>query len=56
MPQFESGKTTPDDLIWQLLENANWAPSHKRTAPWRSPVFTGADPQLLANFQANVHP
>jgi nitroreductase len=26
-------------LIEQLLENANWAPTHKRTEPWRFRVF-----------------
>lgn len=26
-------------LIEQLLENANWAPTHKRTEPWRFQVF-----------------
>ncbi len=53
-PQFEPGKTIPDDIIWQLLENANWAPSHKKSEPWRFTVFTGAGLQLLAAFQANL--
>lgn len=26
-------------IIEQLLENANWAPTHKRTEPWRFQVF-----------------
>ncbi|MVN78251.1 nitroreductase [Hymenobacter sp. HMF4947] len=54
-PQFEQGKTIPDDLIWQLLENANWAPSHKRTEPWRFTVFTGVGLQKLAEFQAELY-
>ncbi len=28
--------------IEQLLENANWAPTHKRTEPWRFHVFLSA--------------
>lgn len=55
VPQFEFGKIIPDDIIWQLLENANWAPSHKRTEPWRFTVFTGAGLQKLADFQANLY-
>lgn len=26
-------------IIEQILENANWAPTHKRTEPWRFQVF-----------------
>ena len=26
-------------IVEQLLENANWAPTHKRTEPWRFQVF-----------------
>lgn len=28
-------------IIHQLLENANWAPSHGKTEPWRFFVFSG---------------
>jgi len=55
VPQFVPGKIIPDDIIWQLLENANWAPSHKRTEPWRFVVFTGAGLQRLAQFQADLY-
>lgn len=30
-----------DAVIWKLLENANWAPTHGMTEPWRFFVFTG---------------
>ena len=53
--QFEFGKIIPDPIIWQLLENANWAPSHKRTESWRFTVFTGAGLQKLAEFQAELY-
>ena len=55
VPQFEPGKTIPDDIIWQLLENANWAPTHKRSEPWRFVVFTGAGLHKLAEFQAKLY-
>jgi len=51
--QFVAGKTIPDEIVWQLLENANWAPTHKRTEPWRFVVFTGQGLQKLAEFQAS---
>jgi nitroreductase len=53
--QFEPGKTIPDDIIWQALENANWAPTHKITEPWRFTVFTGAGLQKLAEQQADIY-
>ncbi|MEQ8624598.1 MAG: nitroreductase [Vicingaceae bacterium] len=39
--QMQAGEKIPDADIWKLLENANYAPSHKRTEPWRYIVFSG---------------
>ncbi|HMH21266.1 MAG TPA: nitroreductase [Puia sp.] len=50
--QFEKGRIIPDDIIWQLLENANWAPNHKHTEPWRFTVFAGEGRKKFAEFQA----
>ncbi|WP_340110892.1 nitroreductase family protein [Maribellus mangrovi] len=36
------------EVIKQLLENANWAPNHKKTEPWRFKVFTGEAKAELA--------
>ncbi len=53
--QFEPGKPIPDDIIWQLLENANWAPTHKFTEPWRFTVFSGEGRNTLAQQQAAIY-
>ncbi|WP_022824322.1 nitroreductase family protein [Hymenobacter norwichensis] len=53
--QFVPGKIIPDELIERLLENANWAPTHKRTEPWRFVVFSGEGRQKLADFQAELY-
>ncbi len=47
----EKMKPDPLDraLIEQLLEAANWAPSHRLTEPWRFIVFTGDARQSLAD-------
>jgi len=37
------------EVIMQLLENANWAPTHKSTEPWRFKVYTGISKQKLVN-------
>ena len=45
--QMKAGATIPNEDIWKLLKNANYAPSHKRTEPWRFVVF---DPDHLQLF------
>jgi len=44
-------KAVPDEIVSQLLVNANWAPTHKLTEPWRFVVFKGDGLKKLANFQ-----
>jgi nitroreductase len=36
---YTVGKPLDRTIIEQLLENANWAPTHRRTEPWRFKVF-----------------
>ncbi len=53
--QFISGKVIPEEIIRQLLENANWAPTHKNTEPWRFVIFSGHGLKRLAEFQAVLY-
>jgi nitroreductase len=50
-----SGERVPDAVIEQMLENANWAPNHKHTEPWRFIVFTDAGIERFAEVQAEVY-
>lgn len=50
-----SGEKVDDAIIQQMLENANWAPNHKFTEPWRFVVFTGDGLKKLANFQSECY-
>ena len=54
-PRLFNGKKIEDNAIWQILENANWAPSHGLTQPWRYKVFTASGLEKLAEFQANLY-
>lgn len=47
-PKFIGRQEIPDEVVWQLLANANWAPNHKQTEPWRFKVFTGQAKQELS--------
>ncbi|MCY2987259.1 MAG: nitroreductase [Planctomycetota bacterium] len=45
----------PDEIIQDLLQNANWAPTHGLTEPWRFTVFTGAARRSLAEFLVEAY-
>ena len=53
--QFEKGKIIPDEIIWKILENANHAPTHKLTQPWRFTVFSGKGREHFANLQTELY-
>ena len=53
--QYEKGKAIPDEIIWQILENANRAPNHKQTEPWRFKVFSGEGLKTFAELQATIY-
>lgn len=54
-PTMFSGEAVPDAVVEQLLENANWAPTHALTEPWRFRVFSGSGLQKLADFQSALY-
>lgn len=49
-PQNYIEKQIPDEIIKTILENANYAPTHKLTEPWRFIVFKGESLKKLAGF------
>jgi nitroreductase len=54
-PKDYSGERVDDAIIQQMMENANWAPTHKLTEPWRFVVFTGDGLKKLADFQSECY-
>ena len=50
-----STELVDDAIIEKMLYNANWAPTHKLTEPWRFVIFKGQGLQDLANFQADLY-
>jgi nitroreductase len=51
-PKEYTGQPVDEAIVRQILENANWAPTHKLTEPWRFQVFAGGGLQKLASLQA----
>ncbi len=54
-PGSYSGEKVEDYIIEEMLENANWAPTHKLTQPWRFVVFTGEGLKKLADKQSALY-
>ena len=53
--QQYSGERVDDAIVKKILHNANWAPTHKLTEPWRFVVFSGDGLKKLASFQADLY-
>ena len=53
--QYEEGKSIPDEVIRQILENATWAPNHGQTEPWHFVVFSGEGLKTLGHFQSELY-
>jgi nitroreductase len=45
---MDAVRPVPEELVWRLLENGTWAPTHGLTEPWRFHVFTGGARTRLA--------
>lgn len=53
--QFKENDPVDDAIIEEMLENANWAPTHKLTEPWSFTVFSGEGLKKFADFQAELY-
>lgn len=54
-PMQMNGQQIPDEQIQQLLELADWAPTHAFTEPWRFVVYSGEALQKFAQDQAELY-
>lgn len=54
-PRDYTGEKVDDSIIKQMLENANWAPTHKFTEPWRFIVYSGEGLKKLGAIQSALY-
>lgn len=54
-PAKMNGKLVPDDHVRQLLELADWAPTHKHTEPWRFIVYSGNKAREFVSNHAELY-
>jgi len=50
-----SGDKIPDEVITRMLENANWAPNHYHTEPWRFRVYADDGRKHLMDALAVIY-
>lgn len=51
-PDQYTGALIDDNFVRMILEEANWAPTHGHTEPWRFVVFKGGGLKRLGQFLA----
>ena len=54
-PKMYNSEPVTVEEIERILENANWAPNHKKTEPWRFRVFRGKALERLGEYLANAY-
>ena len=54
-PAEFTDRPVTDEIVWQMLENANWAPTHGMTEPWRFFVYSGDSRITLGQKLAEIY-
>lgn len=54
-PALMNGKKIPEEQIDLLLQLADWAPTHKRTEPWRFLVYSGDGLKTFVEQHAELY-
>ncbi len=54
-PPMMSDRPVAEEDLRALLENANWAPTHGLTEPWRFKIYRGEARAKLADALANLY-
>ena len=54
-PPMMSMEPVSDDDLQAILENANWAPSHGLTEPWRFKIYRGSARESLATALGDLY-
>jgi len=54
-PPMYIDEAIDEEIIKEMLENANWAPNHKKTEPWRFKIYRSAARQKLADWLSSTY-
>jgi nitroreductase len=53
--EYDPVRRVPREIVEKMLYNANFAPSHGKTWPWRFVVFSGDALEALGKFEAELY-
>ena len=53
-PDLYTGEIVSEEIIYSILEAANWAPTHGFTEPWRFIVYNRDKVQEFGDFHADL--
>jgi nitroreductase len=53
-PEKMNGRVIPEDVLSELLNSADWAPTHARTEPWRFIVVDNPRVKEFARWHADL--
>jgi nitroreductase len=54
-PASYNNKPVSREIVNEILENANWAPTHRLTEPWRFKVLTGKALEHLSEYLGDFY-
>ena len=54
-PKQFTDREIDDSVLNEILQNANWAPTHGMTEPWRFSIYVGDARRRLADFLAATY-
>ncbi len=54
-PKSYNGKPISREVVEEVLENANWAPNHKLTEPWRFKVIASSGLERLSSYLSSYY-
>jgi len=54
-PHLMNGKQIPEEQVKELLQLANWAPTHGLTEPWHFVVYAGEKVKEFCQQHANLY-
>lgn len=54
-PSSYTDERVSDSIVEEMIESAQWAPTHKLTEPWRFTVFSDEGLKSLATFQSETY-
>ncbi len=54
-PKQFTDQEIDESVLSEILENANWAPTHGMTLPWRFSIYSGESRRRLAEFLATTY-